>query len=225
LYVQFGGPSASARESDLQHLSTEELGNLLDQVARRTPAPGGGTVAGVHAAFAASLLSMVAAYSNGPKYADAEATIMAVARRAAELTGLALAAAEEDARTFAAVGAAYGLPAADEAAKAERKAAIRAALAEASNAPRDLIGVCSALASLAEELLPVGNRSVIADVAAAAASARAAASIARVNLEANLPSMPAGAGRDQLQEAADGVEDLLRRLDAVTDAARNAVAA
>ncbi|MFD1212988.1 cyclodeaminase/cyclohydrolase family protein [Arthrobacter sp. GCM10027362] len=209
----------------MQHLSTEELGALLDQVARRTPAPGGGTAAGVHAAFAGSLLSMVAAYSNGPKFAGAEATIMEVARQAAELTGQALVAAEEDARTFAAVGAVYSLPASDDAAKAERKAAIRAALAEASNAPRDLIGICSALTSLAEKLLPVGNRSVIADVAAAAASARAAASIARVNLAANLPSMPAGGGRAELQAAADGVEDLLRRLDAVTDAARNAVAA
>jgi len=208
----------------LQHLRHERTSELLKQLAARTPAPGGGTVAGLQAAYAGSLLSMVAAYSTGPKYASAEAAITKLAAQAEQLTERALEAAEDDARTFAAVGAAYALPAEGEAAKAERQAAIRSALAGATSAPRSVIGICTELAEAAEELLPVGNRSVIADVAAAAASARAAASIARVNLEANLSSV-AGQERADLQLEAHSVDDLLRRLDAVTDAARNTVAA
>jgi formiminotetrahydrofolate cyclodeaminase len=182
-------------------------------------------VAGLQAAFAGSLLSMVAAYSTGPKFASAEAVITKLAGQASELTDRAIAAAEDDARTFAAVGAAYALPSDGEVARAERKAAIRSALAGATTAPRAVIDICADLAAAAEELLPVGNRSVIADVAAAAASARAAASTARVNLEANLSSVAAGNERESLEAVAGSVDQLLERLDAVTEAARNTVLA
>lgn len=209
----------------MQHLGNERVSSLLEQLAARTPAPGGGTVAGLQAAFAGSLLSMVAGYSNGAKYAGVEPIITRLAEQASELTDRALAAAEDDARTFAAVGAAYALPSDGEVAKAERKAAINSALAGATTAPRAVIDICADLAAAAEELLPVGNRSVIADVAAAAASARAAASIARVNLESNLASAATGNERESLQAIVDGVDRLLGRLDAVTEAARNTVPA
>lgn len=202
------------------------FGSLLSQVAQRTPAPGGGTVAGIHAAFAGSLLSMVASYSHGPKFAAVEAAISDLAARAAQLTARAVRAGEDDARAFAAVGAAYGLPSEGETARAGRRAAIQSALVGAARAPRNLIVICAELTAVAEGLLRIGNRSVVADVAAAAASARAAVSIARINLEANLPSVEA-AGEESggLRAAADSVDAVLRRLDDVTDAARNAVAA
>jgi formiminotetrahydrofolate cyclodeaminase len=209
----------------LQHLGNERISSLLEQLAARTPAPGGGTVAGLHAAFAGSLLSMVTGYSNGVKYTDVEPIMTRLAARASELTDRALAAAEDDARTFAAVGVAYALPSDGEAAKAERKAAINSALAGATTAPRAVIDICTDLAAAAEELLPVGNRSVIADVAASAASARAAASIARVNLESNLASAASGNERESLQAIVDSVDRLLDRLDAVTEAARKTVLA
>lgn len=209
----------------MQHVGNERISGLLEQLGARTPAPGGGTVAGLHAAFAGSLLSMVIGYSNGAKYADVEPVITRLAGQASELTGRGLAAAEDDARTFAAVGAAYALPSDGEVARAERKAAIRSALAGATAAPRAVIDICADLAAAAEELLPVGNRSVIADVAAAAASARAAASIARVNLESNLVSAASGNERESLQAIVGSVDGLLERLDAVTEAARKAVAA
>lgn len=210
----------------MENLGSETLGSLLDQVAQRTPAPGGGTVAGLHAAFAGSLLSMVANYSRGLKFATAELAISDLAAQATTLMGLAIQAAEDDAHAFAEVGAAYGLSSEGEAAKVERKAAIQSTLADAAAAPRNLIDICEVLTAVAEDLLPIGNRSVVADVAAAAASARAAVSIARINLEANLPSVVAvGQESGGLQAAADSVDALLRRLDDVTDAARNAVVA
>ena len=210
----------------MENLGSVSLGVLLEQVAQRTPAPGGGTVAGLQAAFAGSLLSMVAGYSRGRKFADVEAVISDLAVRAAQLTARAVRAGEDDAQAFAKVGAAYGLPSEGEAARAGRRAAIQSALVGAARAPRDLITICAELTALAEDLLPIGNRSVVADVAAAAASARAAASIARVNLEANLPAVEAtGGDGGGLRAAAHSVEALVLRLDDVTDAARNAVAA
>ena len=210
----------------MENLGSETLDSLLDQVAQRTPAPGGGTVAGLHAAFAGSLISMVANYSRGTKFAAAELAINAIAAQATTLTGLAIQASEDDARAFAKVGAAYGLPSEGETAKAERKRAIQSTLADAATAPRNLIDICAVLTAVAEELIPIGNRSVVADIEAAAASTRAAVSIARVNLEANLPSVvAAGAESGCLQAAADSVDAVLQRLDDVTNAARKAVAA
>ncbi|MGH3794306.1 MAG: cyclodeaminase/cyclohydrolase family protein [Pseudonocardiaceae bacterium] len=70
--------------------------------------------------------------------------------------------------------------------RAVRSAAIAAALAGAGAPPAAVIEVAGTVVGLAEELLPIGNRNVVTDVAAAAEAARAAATTARVNVEINL---------------------------------------
>ena len=48
---------------------------FLDALADRTPAPGGGATAALHLGQAAALVSMVALYSTGPRYAEHAAVI------------------------------------------------------------------------------------------------------------------------------------------------------
>jgi methenyltetrahydrofolate cyclohydrolase len=162
----------------------ETISAFLDQLAARVPAPGGGATAALHAAQSAALLAMVARYSNGAKY---DAALMDhVITEAEGIRSDALTLAEADAAAFGAVADAYGLARQTPEQQEARSAAIAEALAGAARPPADVVRLALLLVSLAEELLPAGNRNVITDVAAAAEAARAAAVTAQVNVEVNL---------------------------------------
>lgn len=193
---------------------------FLKALADRVPAPGGGASAALHAAQAAALVAMVARYSDGPKYAAHAAAIRRIRDAADELRGNALDLAEDDAAAFTAVTEAYRLPKATDAEAAERSAAIAAAVLGAARPPAFVVGVAGRVLELAEELLPVGNRNVISDVAAAAEAARAAATTARVNIEINLGGITDAAARADLLAVAGSVDGLCDRADKVTAAVR-----
>src|SRR5690349_10390763 len=151
----------------------DTIAAFLDQLAARVSAPGGGATAALHAAQAAALLAMVARYSDGPRY---DAGLMnRIVTEADALREDALALAEADAKAFDAVAEAYRLPRTTERETSARSAAISSALAGAARPPADVVRTALLLVSLAEDLLPAGNRNVITDVAAAAEAARAAA--------------------------------------------------
>jgi formiminotetrahydrofolate cyclodeaminase len=69
-------------------------------------------------------------------------------------------------------------------------------------------------------VLPVANRNLVSDVAAATAAARAAATTARLAVETNLPGIDDEGARTALTAAAGVVDDLARRADAVEEAVR-----
>jgi methenyltetrahydrofolate cyclohydrolase len=187
----------------------QTIGAFLDQLAARVPAPGGGATAALHAAQAAALLAMVARYSDGAKY-DA-AVMQHVIAEADGIRSDALTLAEMDAAAFAEVAEAYGLPKGTEEEKQGRSAAIAAALAGAARPPADVVRLALLLVSLAEELLPTGNRNVITDVAAAAEAARAAAVTAQVNIEVNLRGIADPAVKADIASLAAVAEEVIER--------------
>ncbi|GGS72666.1 hypothetical protein GCM10010156_34420 [Planobispora rosea] len=202
----------------------ERIGDFLDSLADRVPAPGGGASAALHAAQAAALLGMVARYSVGEKYAEHRKVVERIIAETDGLRYSALLLAEQDAAAFTTVTDAYRLPKATEEEKAARSAAIAAALTEASRPPAAVIGVASSVVGLAEELLPVGNRNVITDIAAAAEAARAAATTARVNVEVNLGGVRDEGIRAELVTQAAQVDEIEARAERVTAAVRAEIA-
>lgn len=203
----------------------ESVSSLVQQVGRRVPSPGGGTVAGLQAALGASLLRMVANYSQGPRFENVSTAVAGVLAELEVLEARALDAANEDARAFDAVGRAYAAKTTDGFDAEKRREAIAQALDGAADAPAKLIVVCGELVALAEELAPIGNQSVIADVAAAAASIRAAVSTSVVNLEANLPSVQDAARLRGFGRILENVSKVNSRADALVASVRNPVAA
>jgi len=79
------------------------------------------------------------------------------------------------------------------------------------------------LVSLAEELLPAGNRNVITDVAAAAEAARAAAITAQVNIEVNLRGLKEPLVLGELAAMAEVTDDVVARADQVVAAVRQEI--
>jgi methenyltetrahydrofolate cyclohydrolase len=203
---------------------TDTLSSFLGQLAARVPAPGGGATAGLHAAQAAALVAMVARYSDAPKYAEHADTIAAVTAAADQLRARALELAEDDAAVFGEVAGAYALPKATEEEVAARSAAIATALVAAARVPAEVVGVADRTLRLAEQLLPIGNRNVISDVAAAAEAARAAATTARVNVEINLAGIRSADVRAELAAALEAVDDVVARAERVTAAVRSELA-
>lgn len=198
----------------------QTITEFLGQLADRVPAPGGGASAALHAAQAGALLGMVARYSTGAKYAAHRDAVDRIIVESDALRAAALDLAEADAAAFTAVTEAYTLPKGTDAEQEERSAAIGAALVRAAEPPAEVIDCASSAIEIAEELLPIGNRNVITDVAAAAEAARAAATTARVNVEVNLGGMSDAEAKAVFVAAAAQVDAIVERVEEVTAAVR-----
>jgi formiminotetrahydrofolate cyclodeaminase len=196
----------------------DTIAAFLDQLAARVPAPGGGATAALHAAQAAALIAMVARYSHGARY---NAELMdRIITEADELRQDALALAEADAEAFGAVAEAYRLPRETEQEQRDRSAAISAALGGAARPPADVVRTALLVTSLAEELLPAGNRAMITDVAAGAEAARAAAVTARLIIEVNLKGITDPMLRDEFAATATAADTVIARADQIVAAVR-----
>jgi formiminotetrahydrofolate cyclodeaminase len=203
----------------------ETIGDFLDRLADRVPAPGGGASAALQAAQGAALLAMVARFSTGEEYAEHRETIERIITEADELRAIALRLGEADAEAFAGVAIAYRMPKATDAEREERSEVIAKALANATWPPAKLIGVAGMVIDLASALVTVGNRNVLSDVAGAAEAARAAAATARVNVEINLAGIADEQTSLEMIADADKTDDIIARAQQVTASVREQIRA
>ena len=198
----------------------ETIGTFLEKIAAKTPAPAGGAVAALSGAQAAALIAMVARYTTGPKYAAVAQTVERVIREADELRAECTDLIAADAAAFGSVAAAYALPKDTAEHQAARSAAIAAALVTATKPPAEVIAAAGRLLDLAEALRPVGNRTVLGDLVAAAEAIRSAAASSRIFVQANLAGITDTAARERYGEVAGQVDTLLARADTASAAVR-----
>lgn len=171
----------------------------LTDLASELPAPGGGAAAGVNAAMAAALVSMVCNLTIGkPRFADHEAVMREVLAEAERLRLEALQLAEDDAEAFSGVVAAYKLPKSSDEEKAARTAAIQAGLVEAAAVPLAVAKVSAQVIRLSGRILEGSNPNVLSDVAVAASAAKSALESAALNVDINLVSIKDPAERERL---------------------------
>jgi formiminotetrahydrofolate cyclodeaminase len=153
------------------------LGEFLDLVASREPAPGGGASAAVTVALAAALSSMAARFAT-----DHLTEAPVLAERAEKLRGEVAPLAQADAAAYGRVLEAYRLP------PEHRQRRIREALSEAADVPLSIAGVGAEVAELAAHLALKGNPNLKGDALAAAelatAGVRAAATLVELNISA-----------------------------------------
>lgn len=188
--------SALVNEDDI---TAQPVGDWLEDLASASPAPGGGAAAALNVAVGAGLLEMVCNLTIGkPRYAEHQETMVRVLAGAGELRAQALQLADEDAEAFAGVSAAYKMPrdTADE--KADRTAAIQAALVGAADVPLRTAEAAADVIRLSAEILEGSNVNVVSDVGVAASSARAGLEAAALNVEINLSAMTDPARREEV---------------------------
>ncbi|MEF9981488.1 MAG: cyclodeaminase/cyclohydrolase family protein [Glutamicibacter sp.] len=206
-------------------ISNETVSSYLERLASGAPTPGGGAAAGLHAAQAAALVSMVAEFTSGPRYADVQEQAQQISEHARLLMRQGLFAAEEDERLFGALGAAYKLPKESSEQKSERSAAIQNATIAAAAPLASTVEASIEVIKLGQRLLPIGNRSVLSDVAAAAEAARAALATALATLEMNICSIKDIAQRDRLVQTASQASEAIAHAEELSAHARTVVAA
>jgi formiminotetrahydrofolate cyclodeaminase len=175
-------------------------------------APGAGATAAVEAALSASLVAMVGRFTTDEEHADLVSEIVAEADAQRDAC---LAAAADDEAAFSAVAEAMKMPRDTAEEKDARRRRLSQAQLDATRPPLAVLGSAAALVELAGRVLPIANRNLISDVAAATAAARAAATTARLSVEANLTGIEDEADRGRLASAVAVVEDLARRADEV----------
>jgi formiminotetrahydrofolate cyclodeaminase len=152
---------------------------LCETVAAQTSAPGGGSVAAIVTAFAASLTAMAARFATEQWEDAAGAAAQAEALRARMLP-----LADEDARAYESFLLARRMS--EEARPEVRDAAIGDALSHAADVPLAIAEAALDVASLAAELAERGNPNLRGDAATAVllaeAAVRATANLVEINL-------------------------------------------
>jgi methenyltetrahydrofolate cyclohydrolase len=155
----------------------QPVGHFLDQVAARTPVPGGGGAAALTGALAAGLAAMAARFSAAqlPGAGALAARADQLRQRAAELV-------DEDAQAYGSVLDAFALPRQDE----RREQRIREALERATVIPQEMTEIAAQVAGMAAQVAAAGNPNLRGDSVCAAvlaeASARSAACLVDINV-------------------------------------------
>ncbi|MEM8757021.1 MAG: cyclodeaminase/cyclohydrolase family protein [Planctomycetota bacterium] len=178
----------------LAHLTTADL---LDRLASKSPAPGGGAVAGLVGAQAAALARMVVSYSRGRKsLAQHEGELAELASQLDNARGIMLALADADAEAYSSLSALWSK-------RESEPQAFEAAVREAIRVPASVMAAASDLLRLCESLDPISNPNLRSDLVAAAVLAHAAAEAAALNVRVNAPQLADAAERERVLAACD----------------------
>ena len=175
------------RTSSFAEMTVSEF---LEQIASAEPVPGGGSVAALGAALAASLTEMVANLTIGKKgYEACEADMRDLADQARAYRETFTGAMDRDSDAYRSVLAAYKRPKETEAEKDLRRQAIQEALKTAAAVPlgvgKDAVKILEKAAKAVEN----GNRNAVTDGAVGAMMARTAGLAALYNVSINLLSI------------------------------------
>ncbi|MGN0311668.1 MAG: cyclodeaminase/cyclohydrolase family protein [Lachnospiraceae bacterium] len=154
------------------------------------PAPGGGSVAALAGALAASLAGMVANLTIGrEKYADVEDEMKVMESSANQLSKDLLDAITKDSESFNEYMAAIKLPKETEEEKAARRAAMQEGLKKAALVPLDTAKLAYDVMDYAELAISKGNSNAVTDGKTALMMARTAVLAAGYNVKINLESI------------------------------------
>jgi formiminotetrahydrofolate cyclodeaminase len=181
--------------------SSTPIGTFLDAAAAKQPTPGGGSVAALAGALAASMGEMTLNYSVGKKGLEAHQDVLAPALR--ELTHarqVLMRLMFEDQGAFAAVTAARKRPDADP----DRDAHFNAALLACIRIPQAMAATGVAVLEIVDRVADKVNPWLLSDLAVCADLAMATTRCALYNVRANLPDVkdpPERANIDRASEA------------------------
>ena len=155
----------------------QKIEEFLDEVSSKTPTPGGGAVAAVVGAMAASLTEIVCNLTIGnKKYPHVQDEMIRIAERASELGAELIELADRDSGAFEEVMKAY---------KMGNKAKIKAGLLTAIEVPQKTAEICENVRELAEIAAKLGNVNAHSDAMSAEHLAFAAIQAAEENIEIN----------------------------------------
>lgn len=191
-----------------QPIASMPFQTLLEALASKSPAPGGGAAAGIVGATAAALVGMVVSYSVGRKSLEPHQAFLEDASvRLTRACSMFMILADEDAAAYAHLNTLMKLPEDHP----DRVAGWSDAVNNAIAPPRATLAAATDLLRLCQELLGKTNPYLNSDLAVAAVQAEAAARSAAWNVRVNIPSLPQNTQAGVLAETNAMVEDARTR--------------
>ena len=166
------------------------VAEFLEKTASGTPVPGGGSVAALGAALAASLTEMVANLTINKKgYEASETEMKRLAEEARHCRDRLVKDIDRDSDAYNEVMVAFKLPknTADE--KKKRQEAIQNALKTAASVPLRVAGNAFRILKRAGKAVEGGNKNAVTDALVGAMMAKTAALSALYNVKINLASI------------------------------------
>ncbi|NLG97043.1 MAG: glutamate formimidoyltransferase [Chloroflexi bacterium] len=188
--------------------------SFIEEVAKGTPAPGGGSSAAHTGALAAALVSMVARLTVGKKkYAAVEARMWEIIEQAEALRAKLTAAVSEDGAAFEKYLAAVRMPKDTPDQQAQRAQALEEATRVTIEVPLEASRKALTVMRLAVEVAQTGNVNAISDAAVGAGLAHAALTGSGLNVRINCPNLQDQEAARRYVEAVREIEDQARELD------------
>ncbi len=169
--------------------SDDQIAAFLRVLDPADTSTGGGSASALAGAMAAALVAMVSGLSIGQDAAVSAAYYEDIAQIGNALAAALLAGADDDARAFDTVRAAYRLPKGSEVEVAARRAAIQSSLIHAARVPLRNAQRCAQALELVARLEGRSNPRVASDLQCAAYLARASLQGCLANVDINLPSI------------------------------------
>ena len=189
-------------------LAALRVSELLDKTASSDPVPGGGSIAALSAAVAASLAEMVANLTVGKKgYEAVEEEMMAVGEKMRSLREKLLKDMDRDADAYNEVFSAFKLPKSSAEEKEKREQTIQDDLKHATLVPWGVAEDAFSILKLARTVITRGNKNAVTDGAVAAMMARTAVLSALCNVKINLGSIKDKDFVDDMKERVKRLEE------------------
>jgi len=192
---------------ELIMLSELTIKEFLEKIASESPTPGGGSVAALSAALAASLTEMVANLTIGKQgYDDVEDEMKAVAQDALRLKSKFVSAIDKDSNAYNDVITAIKLPGDTEAEKRHREEMIQSGLKQATLVPMAVAEDAIRVMELAGKTVAKGNKNTITDGAVGVMMAKTAVLSALYNVKINLRTIKDKAFIDEISKQVKELE-------------------
>lgn len=179
---------------------------FLQQLASKSPVPGGGGAAALAGATGAALGGMVCSLTLGKKkYAAVQDEVAALQQHLTELRERLLALAERDAEVFAPLAACYSMPTETPEQRSAKERAMSAALTDAVAVPLEIMELCAAALPLIDRTAAIGSALAVSDAGCAAAICKAALQSAYLNVLINTKSMTDRGAAEALSARAEAL--------------------
>jgi glutamate formiminotransferase/formiminotetrahydrofolate cyclodeaminase len=171
-------------------LASMKIKDFLSELASKSPAPGGGSVAALSGALGAALTSMVANLTIGKeKYMEVESDMKKVLKKSEILRKKLTDLIDEDTEAFNDVIAAFKMPKETDDQKSKRSNAIQEGYKTASKIPLETAKTCMQILDVAKIVAEKGNKNSITDAGVSALMARSGVESAILNVKINLGSI------------------------------------
>ncbi|NLE69452.1 MAG: cyclodeaminase/cyclohydrolase family protein [Clostridiales bacterium] len=188
---------------------------LCDLTASNSPAPGGGSISAMAAAYAGALVCMVAKLTLGKKgYEDVQDEMAEMDQEADAMRQVLLSDIQKDSESFNGFMVALAMPKDTEEEKALRSQAMQDALKGACAVPYEVAGKALRMLQLAVDAVTKGNLNTASDGMVGVLMGRAGVIGALNNVRINLRGVKDEAFKQDMMSKCDVLEETANRLEA-----------